>query len=123
VARDAGLDTPAQLGRAHLPLLAHMRRLALGFIEGGGGGGSAGSSDAADAGAAADGAAGDAGAAQQGEVAAADPIPRGWAVGFHSVPSMRRLHLHVISTDMDSPALKTKVGRGHGVALGDRPVG
>lgn len=28
--------------------------------------------------------------------------------GYHSVPSMVRLHLHVISTDFDSPHLKTK---------------
>jgi aprataxin len=31
-----------------------------------------------------------------------------WALGFHSVPSMRRLHLHVISRDFDAPSLKTK---------------
>lgn len=29
--------------------------------------------------------------------------------GFHAVPSMHRLHMHVISTDMNSPCLKTKV--------------
>jgi aprataxin len=29
-------------------------------------------------------------------------------MGFHSVPSMSQLHLHVISTDFCSPALKTK---------------
>ncbi|KAM3966219.1 aprataxin [Aphomia sociella] len=29
--------------------------------------------------------------------------------GFHAVPSMQRLHMHVISTDMISPCLKTKV--------------
>ncbi|XP_053606621.1 aprataxin [Plodia interpunctella] len=29
--------------------------------------------------------------------------------GFHAVPSMQRLHMHVISTDMVSPCLKTKV--------------
>ncbi|XP_026499208.2 aprataxin [Vanessa tameamea] len=29
--------------------------------------------------------------------------------GFHAVPSMQRLHMHVISTDMNSPSLKTKV--------------
>ncbi|XP_012284125.1 aprataxin [Orussus abietinus] len=29
-------------------------------------------------------------------------------VGYHAVPSMQRLHLHVISTDFDSPCLKTK---------------
>lgn len=29
-------------------------------------------------------------------------------MGLHSVPSMRQLHLHVISQDFDSPCLKTK---------------
>lgn len=29
-------------------------------------------------------------------------------IGFHAVPSMTQLHLHVISNDFDSPALKTK---------------
>ncbi|XP_047534938.1 aprataxin [Vanessa atalanta] len=29
--------------------------------------------------------------------------------GFHAVPSMQRLHMHVISTDMNSPSLKTKI--------------
>lgn len=29
--------------------------------------------------------------------------------GFHAVPSMQRLHMHIISTDMVSPCLKTKV--------------
>ncbi|RLN99339.1 hypothetical protein DYB28_006607 [Aphanomyces astaci] len=29
-------------------------------------------------------------------------------VGFHSVPSMRQLHLHVVSTDFSSPSLKHK---------------
>ena len=28
--------------------------------------------------------------------------------GFHAVPSMTRLHLHVISQDFDSPCLKNK---------------
>lgn len=29
-------------------------------------------------------------------------------MGFHAVPSMRQLHLHAISTDFDSPCLKTR---------------
>lgn len=29
-------------------------------------------------------------------------------MGYHAVPSMQRLHLHVISTDFNSPCLKTK---------------
>ena len=42
--------------------------------------------------------------------AAAHPAPSGapWRFGFHSVPSLAPLHLHVISQDLDSPALKTK---------------
>lgn len=43
-----------------------------------------------------------------GAAPATPPVPKGWSVGFHSVPSLRQLHLHVISTDMDSPALKNK---------------
>ncbi|XP_032674511.1 aprataxin isoform X2 [Odontomachus brunneus] len=29
-------------------------------------------------------------------------------IGYHAIPSMQRLHLHVISTDFVSPCLKTK---------------
>lgn len=29
-------------------------------------------------------------------------------IGYHSMPSMQRMHLHVISTDFNSPCLKTK---------------
>eukprot|EP01089_Gocevia_fonbrunei_P003550 TRINITY_DN1353_c0_g1_i3.p1 TRINITY_DN1353_c0_g1~~TRINITY_DN1353_c0_g1_i3.p1 ORF type:complete len:193 (+),score=19.25 TRINITY_DN1353_c0_g1_i3:1471-2049(+) len=29
-------------------------------------------------------------------------------IGFHAIPSMRQLHLHLISTDFDSPCLKNK---------------
>jgi len=32
----------------------------------------------------------------------------GFRVGFHSVPSLQLLHLHVISADFDSPSLKNK---------------
>ncbi|KAG5670706.1 hypothetical protein PVAND_000952 [Polypedilum vanderplanki] len=31
-----------------------------------------------------------------------------YKIGFHSDPSMKRLHLHVVSKDFDSPALKNK---------------
>ncbi|WOO77380.1 Aprataxin [Vanrija pseudolonga] len=34
------------------------------------------------------------------------PLPR--LAGFHAVPSMRHLHLHVMSNDLASPSLKTK---------------
>lgn len=121
--REPSLDNASQLAPQHLPLLAHMRSLALRLIAertpgsgGGGGGGASGGGSGGGSGPAAGGG-GDA-AAGCGDGAAAGgggeqrvPLPRGWRVGFHSVPSMRRLHLHVISTDMDSPALKNKVGR------------
>lgn len=29
--------------------------------------------------------------------------------GFHAVPSMQRMHMHIISIDMISPCLKTKI--------------
>lgn len=29
-------------------------------------------------------------------------------IGYHAEPSMQQLHLHVISTDFNSPSLKTK---------------
>ncbi|XP_011866128.1 PREDICTED: aprataxin isoform X2 [Vollenhovia emeryi] len=29
-------------------------------------------------------------------------------IGYHAMPSMQRLHLHVISTDFNSPCMKTK---------------
>jgi aprataxin len=34
--------------------------------------------------------------------------PKAYKVGFHSIPSMNQLHLHVISTDFVSPCLKNK---------------
>lgn len=33
---------------------------------------------------------------------------RSFNIGYHAEPSMFRLHLHVISTDMNSPCVKTK---------------
>lgn len=30
------------------------------------------------------------------------------SIGYHAVPSMQRLHLHVLSTDFNSPCLKNK---------------
>lgn len=29
-------------------------------------------------------------------------------IGYHAEPSMQQVHLHVISTDFNSPSLKTK---------------
>ena len=35
-------------------------------------------------------------------------MSQGVRMGFHAIPSMSRLHLHVISQDFDSPCLKHK---------------
>jgi aprataxin len=40
--------------------------------------------------------------------AARADAPDGFRLGFHAAPSMRRLHLHVVSRDLDAPALKTR---------------
>ncbi|KAL6771120.1 hypothetical protein ACKKBF_B33995 [Auxenochlorella protothecoides x Auxenochlorella symbiontica] len=40
--------------------------------------------------------------------AAEDPSLPAFRCGFHALPSMPQLHLHVISQDFDSPCLKTK---------------
>eukprot|EP00890_Picochlorum_soloecismus_P001036 jgi/Picsp_1/1933/NSC_05399-R1_fha-hit protein len=36
-------------------------------------------------------------------------IPKSCKIGFHSVPSLPQLHMHVVSLDFNSPMLKTKV--------------
>jgi aprataxin len=48
------------------------------------------------------------GAAWAAAQRAADPSLPPFRLGFHSAPSMRALHLHVISSDFDSPCLKNK---------------
>ncbi|XP_018357801.1 PREDICTED: aprataxin [Trachymyrmex cornetzi] len=37
-----------------------------------------------------------------------DQTDHEFLIGYHAMPSMQRLHLHVISTDFNSPCLKTK---------------
>lgn len=37
-----------------------------------------------------------------------DQADHEFLMGYHTMPSMQRLHLHVISTDFNSPCLKTK---------------
>jgi len=37
-----------------------------------------------------------------------DKADHEFIIGYHAIPSMQRLHLHVISTDFNSPCLKTK---------------
>ncbi|GLC48946.1 hypothetical protein PLESTB_000165900 [Pleodorina starrii] len=37
-----------------------------------------------------------------------DPVTVAFKLGFHAVPSMCQVHMHVVSQDFDSPALKNK---------------
>lgn len=87
VARQQGLDRAAQLTREHLPLLMHMRQVAVDWIQ-------QQQQDGQQQ-------------RQQQELVPAG-VPPGWQLGFHSVPSMAQLHLHIISTDFDSQCLKHK---------------
>jgi aprataxin len=119
LAREAGLHRASQLGRQHLALLAHMRQLALRWIQQQQ---QQQQDDAHNHQQQAQHevvpAAGNAVEAkpqeeqqqqqQQQQQAQRGAVPAGWRVGFHSMPSMAQLHLHVISTDYDSPCLKTK---------------
>ena len=97
VAREEGLDRVGQLGQQHLPLLLHMRELALRWI---------GEQQQQ----------GQVQQQQQGQISQQEqqqqqgrqPIPKGWQLGFHAIPSMFQLHLHVVSRDFDSPCLKHK---------------
>ncbi|KAL2920158.1 hypothetical protein HK105_200224 [Polyrhizophydium stewartii] len=41
------------------------------------------------------------------KLSAGTPVPFGYKMGFHALPSMRQLHLHVISNDFISARLKT----------------
>jgi aprataxin len=108
LSRQPALDRVTQLTAEHVPLLQHMRATALRFIE-----------------------------QQQeqqhqqvqqeqqhqqvqqqqeqqapsaagGDASSTTSIPPSWRVGFHSVPSMAQLHLHILSDDFDSEWLKTK---------------
>ena len=36
------------------------------------------------------------------------PTLTAFLIGFHSVPSMRRLHCHLLSADLESPMMKNK---------------
>jgi aprataxin len=97
VAREPALDSMDELASQHLPLLAHMRSIALAWVAGVQAGAAGGEALAAPAGAGA-----------PGGQAGGGGVPPGWRLGFHAVPSMQQLHLHVISQDFDSPALKNK---------------
>ncbi|EFJ51495.1 hypothetical protein VOLCADRAFT_120448 [Volvox carteri f. nagariensis] len=75
IARDPVLRTIADLRKEHLPLLAHMQRVAINWVQ---------------------------------EVRGKDPAVVAFKLGFHAVPSMCQVHLHVVSQDFDSAALKNK---------------
>jgi aprataxin len=78
VARDAALWSVYDVRAQHAPLLRHMLGVARAWV-----------------------------AAlvleQQGRL-----CPGDFSMGFHAVPSMRQLHMHVLSRDLDSPHLKNK---------------
>ncbi|GLI62201.1 hypothetical protein VaNZ11_004792 [Volvox africanus] len=75
VARDPMLRSIADLRKLHLPMLAHMKEVALRWVQ---------------------------------EERSKDPITVAFKLGFHSVPSMAQLHMHAVSQDFNSPALKNK---------------
>ncbi|DBA69531.1 TPA: hypothetical protein ACH3X2_012731 [Trebouxia sp. C0005] len=80
IVRQEGLDGPADLRPEHLPLLRSMQAAAEQYIH-----------------------------TVQGAVAA-DPHgqPGVFKMGFHSIPSMPQLHMHIISQDFASASLKNK---------------
>ncbi len=118
IARQPGLDSVRDLNPGHMPLLVHMYHVGLRWIAALHSMQNAGSSiSSADGGVAAGAAAaqaafgqgsGGSGQQQQQQQHGFEPVPGGWRIGFHSLPSMRQLHMHVVSTDFDSPKLKTK---------------
>jgi aprataxin len=101
LARQAGLHRASQLGPQHLPLLHHMRQLALAWIQ-------QQQQQQQQPGQQQLQNLQEEQQEQQQQQQQLAPIPAGWRCGFHSVPSMAQLHLHVISSDYDSPCLKTK---------------
>ncbi|DBB01055.1 TPA: hypothetical protein ACH3X1_000955 [Trebouxia sp. C0004] len=78
IARQEGLNGPADLRSEHLPLLGSMQAAAEQYIH--------------------------------TVQSAADPHgqPGAFKMGFHSIPSMSQLHMHVISQDFSSASLKNK---------------
>jgi len=80
VARERGLDTPSELTPSHLPLLSHMRRVAMRWIW----------------------------QVAQGHTGSGDGAELVFRLGFHAVPSMRQLHLHAIGTDLRGANMKRK---------------
>ncbi len=113
VARDPGLASVYDLRREHVPLLRHMMQVAQRWVRDTAA--DPGSQHGAAAAAASSGAGAPGGTDQGAEGAEGAGLQAGpglteqdFVMGFHSVPSMRQLHMHVLSRDMDSPALKNK---------------
>ncbi|XP_065828354.1 aprataxin-like [Oscarella lobularis] len=74
----ADVESLAKVGREHVPLLEHMQAKARELAT-----------------------------RIRDEATPNAPRPQ-FRIGYHAVPSMRRLHLHVVSQDFDSPCLKHK---------------
>jgi hypothetical protein len=115
------LDAVTGLGKDHLPLLQHMRQVAVEWIQQqqqqqqDEGVGLQERSQPSPPAAAAAAAAAAEGGQSFGPAAADKPgngssssIPPGWRLGFHSIPSMAQLHLHIITNDFNSEWLKFK---------------
>lgn len=99
IARDPALQAATDLRPQHLPLLLHMRAAGEAYYE---------RQRQALAGAGAGAGAEASGGSGAGTAAGAPLAVGACRLGFHSVPSMRQLHLHVVSDDFHSDCLKNK---------------
>lgn len=78
ISRDPSLDGIGDLRPKHLPVLQHMREVGEAWFQ------------------------------QHCQSLEPSLRPTSYKMGFHTLPSMRQLHLHVVSLDFDSPCLKHK---------------
>jgi len=107
LARQPGLDAVSQLTGRELPLLMHMRAVALDYIQRKHTAGLVTQQQQGQ------GTQGEAAQHADGEGASSpssssSSMPPGWQLGFHSLPSMAQLHLHILTDDFNSEWLKTK---------------
>lgn len=79
IARDLSLREPLDIKPRHISILKHMKKVSIDFID-----------DFVDG------------------LCDEDVKKHRIQMGFHAVPSLKQLHLHIISTDFDSPCLKTR---------------
>jgi aprataxin len=123
IARQQGLDAVTGLGKEHVPLLQHMKEVAVGWIQqqqqqegvclqqqSQPSPPPAAAAAAAAAAVAAEGTQSPSPAIPSNPTggSGSSSIPPGWRLGFHSIPSMAQLHLHIITNDFNSEWLKTK---------------